>query len=795
MSRESAKRSGPRNQTLAPMPAADPCADRFCEAFHDARIGMALVDAEGRFIEVNRTLCEMLGYDREKLLGLRFRDITHPEDVDENVRQLEEMVAGKREGMAVEKRYLRPDGKIVWTLLSTTLKRDAEGRPSYFISQMVDITERRQTEERLRFTQFAVDHAGDAVFLIEEDGRFFYANDTACRSLGYKVEELLELRISEIDLDLSPEDVLRIFDMLGQEKILTLESSHKRRSGEAFPVEITLTLLEVESKEYACAFARDITARKRAEDQAVAASRAKSDFLANMSHEIRTPMHGILGMSDLLLEADLPAQEHKYAELIQGSAESLLQLLDEILDLSKVESGRLELEAVDFRLPEIIRETVELLEPRAESKGIVLKLALGEGLPEGVSGDPTRLRQVLFNLVGNAIKFTDKGFVFVKVTSRRPRDQEAYRLRFAVRDTGAGIAVEHQGRIFEPFTQIDGDGASLPGGTGLGLAISRRLVEHMGGEIELESELGRGSIFTVDLPFDPPRKPASLDFPAEPRKAAVLASRREHRVLLAEDDAINRYLAERFLVEAGFSVDTVGNGREVLAAIEKERYDLVLMDCRMPELDGYETSRRIRRDETEKGCERLPILAVTAHAMKGDQDACLAAGMDGYISKPYRGAELVRAVERQLGLGTVHTGTITTGDEPSTQARVTGNKAKRDNVLDPGVLARIGRLGGPEENALATLGETFLAQKSDRLRQMEDALGSTDPARLADLAHALVGGAGSLGAYRLAKLAGELEILARRNELDAAPPVFKALAEELERAAGELREILGATSA
>jgi len=496
--------------------------------------------------------------------------------------------------------------------------------------------------------------------------KILYANRLACQLTGKTEGELVGTICHQT---VCPTEINRcpVTD-LGQ----TIDNSERillHISGERIPIIKNVVRMNYEGRDILLESFSDISDRKRmelqllaAKEAAEAASVSKSQFLANMSHEIRTPMNGVIGFLELLQrQENMGDPQKKYIAMALRSGETLLQLINDILDLSKIEAGKMEIAVTELNLISLVEEVANFFSDQAHRKGIELTVHIEKDVPSTLRGDPVRLRQVLVNLLGNALKFTRQGEISIHVSLAEEEEQSAL-FRFEVRDTGIGIAPDARLRIFKAFAQADGSTTRQYGGTGLGLAIADQLVSMMGGEIEVESVPGEGSTFRFTARLEKQDNvPASLgdrmlpgaqeegessDVPVNNGKFSAF------RVLLAEDNPVNQALGTAMLEYFGCRTDVAEDGLEALEALTAERYDLILMDCQMPRMDGYEATREIRKRESpgtgESGSRRIPIVALTAHALEGDREICLKAGMDDYLSKPYKSDELYSVLARWL---------------------------------------------------------------------------------------------------------------------------------------------------
>jgi two-component system sensor histidine kinase/response regulator len=768
-----------------------------------------------------------------------------------------------------------------------------------------------------------VDNIPDCIFAKDSEGRFLLVNKAFAKLHGLE----------------SPEQLLgkSAFDLFPKERAAALEAADLEVMRDSKPLQDERSVVDAEGNVHwmlvskvpltnkheeivgTVGVNRDITQGKRSEaelrqskEAAEAANRAKSEFLANMSHEIRTPMNGIIGMTELALETELTPEQQEYLSMVKTSADSLLTVINDILDFSKMEAGKLELDRSTFNLLESMEETTRTFGIRAGEKGLELVCDIRSDVPHMVIGDPTRVRQIIVNLLGNAIKFTERGEVVLHVEMKQAQDRHVL-LHFAIRDTGIGIEEGKQKLIFEAFAQADSSPSRNYGGTGLGLTISSRLVEMMGGRIWLESKPGQGSTFHFTVTFELPQVPMQKregkqevalagipvlvvdDNPTNRRileatllqwgmkptlaesgltaltalrqakeagnksllllldaqmpgmdgfslmekirqdpelptatvmmltsggqrgdaarcrelgisayltkpvrqwelREAILTvlgleqrddsmklltrhtlrqTRRRLRVLLAEDNAINRELVVRLLSKRGHIVLVAANGKQAVAALEAQSFDVVLMDVQMPEMDGFEATAAIRQKEKANGAH-VPVIALTAHAMKGDRERCLAGGMDGYVSKPVQAEELIKAVE---GLD---------GNSPAA-----GKTSDLTNeVVDREVA--LARVDG-DEGLLADLAKLFCEESPKLLSAVQDAVAKRDTAALKRAAHSLKGSISTFAAQDATEAALRLEDLARVGEFAGAEDAYRLLVAQVERLKQAL-EALGSGS-
>ncbi|MFU2209713.1 response regulator [Solidesulfovibrio sp. C21] len=624
-------------------------------------------------------------------------------------------------------------------------------------------------EQLIRDTDILGRLTGDALLLLDENGIILHATDAASALFGTPSNQLTGLPFG-IPLGASP----------GGTEVTIATTSRTALMRQESLGEAGLPLTRV--------WLRDVTALREAKtalaaahEAALAGERAKSNFLANITHEIRTPMIGILGMTELTLATELTTKQREYLEMARHSAQSLLTVLNDIVDYARIEVGALELAKMPFDLFATVEEAVSVFRPLAAKKGLSLEYRFLGEVPQNLVGDASRLRQILINLVGNAVKFTDSGSVVLAVCPEQDTPLPGkVRLRFAVRDTGIGIPRDKIQAIFDSFTQADVSPARRYQGAGLGLAIVRHLVEMQGGVYDVESEEGQGSVFSCAIDFGllADHDENDPDTVASPQTAPS----RPLTILLAEDNPINQIYAQELLEMDGHQVAVAHTGRRALEVLRRRRFDIILMDIQMPEMDGLEATRAIRQDKTGDFDPQIPIVALTAHALKGDRETFLRAGMNEYLSKPVSPESLAAALSRAMGR------------QATTVREVTPTAPM---PVDAGALEWSGLLTKARGNTgfLMKLFAAFVAEQPVNLESMREALALADFDQLAFMAHSLKGAAATMCAPLLREASHALERAARAADAKGAAHAFEAVETALRDVVLAMREKLAASAA
>jgi PAS domain S-box-containing protein len=589
--------------------------------------------------------CELAGYSPDATVfdSRFFKTIIHPDDRKRVFKAILGRARGARDIPVIEYRMISRDGTVRWVEeRGKVVACDDHGKPARMVGTIIDITERKKTEALLKESEErfrSIVEKSPNMIMIHEGGRFVYLNPTAVRSFGITDQwEYVGKPFAEV---IHPDfrELARKRGATGAgHPGLRTEEQLLRKDGTPFWVEITDIAATYEGHQAVQVIAMDITERKHqeeelklAKEQAEAANLAKSEFLANMSHEIRTPMTGIMGMASLLRLTELSDEQQEYLDCIQLSSENLLAIIDDILDLSKVEAGKIVLELAPFSLRDCIDDAVRAHISIIHAKGLALETDIPAQVPDALTGDQLRLKQILANLIGNAVKFTEKGKISVSAALLEAHGNTAL-VRISVSDTGIGIDEAAIDTIFAPFSQADSSTTRRYGGTGLGLSISRRFVHLMGGRIWAESAVGGGSLFQVAIPFmvnepTPEQRDRRSGTTLPPWEGPPL------RILLVEDQEISRLFTVKILQKMGHTLEAAQDGREAVERWENGSFDIILMDVQMPVMDGVEATGIIREREAAMG-GHTPIIALTAHALKEDRERLLGQGFDGYVSKP-----------------------------------------------------------------------------------------------------------------------------------------------------------------
>ncbi|MCX6993037.1 MAG: PAS domain S-box protein [Kiritimatiellaeota bacterium] len=787
---------------------------------------LCIADLEGNLLKVNKAWENTLGYPISELEHRKFLEFVHPEDMQATLDAMAKLGEGKRV-LNFTNRYKRKDGSYTFIEWRST----PHGNLIYAAAR--DITERKRGEDELRKLSQAVEQSPAIVVITDPLGNIEYVNPKFSQVTRYDADEALgkNPRILKSG-ETSGEAYKRLWETITSGREWHGEFHNKKKDGTLY-WESALIAPVMDSNRritHFLAIKEDITERKQAEEalhqskidlekayrqlkdafeleskltvQAQAASTAKSQFVANISHEIRTPLNGVIGICELLLETKMTKEQLEYAQTINSSAAALLNIINATLDFSKIEAGKMEMEHIDFNLSEIVGNIIGMLAVNAATKKLELVSLIEPDVPLNLNGDPGRLRQVLLNLIGNAIKFTRAGKIDVKVDL--VEDAPTVRLRFAVHDTGIGIPADKTDLLFNAFSQVDASMARKFGGTGLGLAISKGLVEQMGGSIGVESIHCKGSTFWFIIPFLKQRSDAQ---PSEPTTDSGKVSEeklrdavQQHeqnqpgkrlRILVAEDNMANQMVILGILKKMGHIANAVADGNEAVKALETIPYDLVLMDIQMPEMDGFEATRRIREMESERSegsgsnqsstinhqpFHRIPILALTAHTMPEDREKCLTAGMNGYIIKPVS----TKSVADAIASISSSSGAAAHQDE-----NIKIKKSESTVVFDS--KAFCDRLSG--DNALIReVVNIFLEETPKSMRALEKSIKQQQKDEAARLAHTIKGSAANMGGNQLRVVAARIEKACNSadwREAEALVPRFNKQFEFLEQAMRE----------
>ncbi len=625
---------------------------------------------------------------------------------------------------------------------------------------IVDITEHRKLEEGLGRYQLLSENSNDIILFADINGRIIEANEAAIRAYGYTKEELFSKSVFYL---VNPDSRSPVGAQPYQANATGIyyEATAYRKDGSTFASEVSMQGTEIGDSKVLMAILRDVTERKnineelkRAKASAEAANHSKSEFLANMSHEIRTPLNGMIGMIDLTLLTGLSDEQKDNLNTAKECAGTLLNLINDILDFSKIEAGKLTVDYIDFNIEELIYQMIKPHSIKAQSKGIELMYKLDAKIPQMVNGDPYRLKQVINNLLGNAVKFTDKGEVdfSIKVLSKKDEQLE---LEFRISDTGIGISMEDIGSLFKSFSQVDSSYTKKHGGTGLGLAISRQLVEMMNGSIRVESKKGNGSTFYFTVRLGVGKK-ATYSTP----KSVFPINKTKHplRILLVEDDKINQIVITRMIKEIGHKSVVVSNGVEAMQILDEETIDVILMDIQMPEMDGVETTKRIRKKEEMSGIH-IPIIAITAYALQGDSDKFLSVGMDGYIAKPIQLNSFLETIEK-----------------------VSESLMKPQTIREPLKSKEINSVNEIESNVFmaqyAKSMEPILKDMSENIKHLGYSFERSDLSSIESYAHIIKNLSSEISATTLKTAVFKVELAARRGNITEAAGYLDLVTEE-----------------
>jgi len=769
-----------------------------------AAVMLVAIDAGHKVTMINKKGCDILGYEEKDILGRDWFDNFVPEHHRDKERELfDRLLAGSIDTIECDQKVVLTEGgeeKIIgWR---NTLLEDGQGNPAVILSSGEDITDRicmqKEIIQAKNLWEEAFDTINDAITIHDSNFNIIKMNRTAEEMLKYSpVAGKINKKCFELyhGTDVPP---------------LKCPSCASLTTGSPSGTEVyepnlkkyieikALPRFDSSGKVNGLVhIVTDISRRKKAEDEmkkamedAKVASRAKSEFLANMSHEIRTPMNGIIGMTDLVLETGLNEKQKGFLEIVKQSADSLLRIINDILDFSKIEAGKMELDHTAFNLSNTITNIADIFKVQAYKKNIDMRCEISPDVPVILKGDPNRLRQVLVNLLGNAVKFTDRGSVRLKVSlsSVERSDTEAgasASLLFSVIDTGVGIPDEKLEDIFELFTQVDGSSTRKFGGTGLGLSISKSLVKMMGGDIQVSSEAGSGSTFSFAAEFGTDIETITdsdvsvIELKEDPAFSSTESDKRT-RILLVEDNLMNQNVAVHMLEKEGFAVSVAGNGREAIEMLKGNKFPLVLMDIQMPEMDGIEATRIIRGTKDGSLDPAVPVIALTAHVFREDKERCLDAGMDGFIAKPFKKQDIMDEIGHFLEKpGSKQVSGIRQSE--NFQSPIVPHSDNDTVINRTETLLRLDN----DEKLYKKLITAFINDVPAQMGNLKKAIDAKDGYSIEHYAHFLMSAAANIGADQMMDRAAKLETAGKNNEMR----IIRILHERLE---GDLVGVLKA---
>jgi PAS domain S-box-containing protein len=777
-------------------------------AFAAAPVSIILL--KNRIIRnINGRFSEILGYSAEELIGqstlMLYSDKAEYERIGHELYTNLRPCGFKN----VETQWRRKDGRLIYVLLNASAL-DPNNPDAGEIGTILDITERRHAELALQHSEerlkTVIRAAQDAIIMLNPDGKISMWNDSAERIFGYTIDQALNQNLHKL---LAParfhEDHLRAFTEFrhsGQGKVVghVIELTAMRKNGEEFPIELSLSAVHLQDGWRSIGVVRDITERKHVEERlqkalaesaklnknleesmaketelafrAETANAAKSRFLANMSHEIRTPMNAIIGFSDLLAEDDLTDEQIKNINIIREAGHNLLELINDILDLSKIEAGKINVEIMDWSLDKLLVSVESLMGLKAKEKGLEFRVIYGGNLPAQIRTDPARLHQCLVNLIGNAVKFTNKGHIYLTVSLEDGDGKQ--QIRFDVEDTGIGIPPDKLEVIFEAFEQADGSHTRKYGGTGLGLSITKQLAELLGGKVTVSSEVGRGSVFSLMIPagVNVTRQPVLshhniscvTHLHDNKNEQAVVCS---GRVLVAEDAPTNQALIKALLGRLGLSVTIANDGQEVVEKAKTGHFDLIFMDMQMPNMNGCDATRVLRQ-----GGLKAPIVALTANVIKGDDQRCFEAGCDDYLPKPIDRLELKRVITKYLS--SQKKDSTENVESPEKQWAETSLVADSKAVISwSAIMEQCGN-----EDVVKEIVGVFLTEAIKYVDSLAEAVKTGNAKDIRFFAHKLKGSSAYVAAGQLVEKAQQLELAGMRQDMDAASPLFEQVREE-----------------